>query len=101
MIIKSVLLPSLNRYQVALGSTPGGTQVHPFEDVSTGALSAVIRHIDLTRERRVFVTVKGYNAAGLHSTVTSNGVYVSRISAGLEPLGASYVYDGSDVNTDM
>ncbi|KAI0215917.1 hypothetical protein LSAT2_032052 [Lamellibrachia satsuma] len=89
------------RYQVALGSTPGGTQVHPFEDVSPGALSAVIRHVDLSRQRRVFVTVKGYNAAGLHSTTTSNGVYLSRISAGLEPLGASYVYDGNDVSTDM
>ncbi|KAI0241220.1 hypothetical protein LSAT2_032838 [Lamellibrachia satsuma] len=91
----------VTRYQVAMGFTPGGTQVHPFEDVSPGALTAVIRHIDLSRQRKVFATVKGYNAAGLHSTATSNGVYMSRISAGLEPLGASYVYDGSDVNTDM
>ena len=91
----------LSRYQVALGSTPGGTQIHPFEDISPGPLSVVIHGLDLSRKRRVFATVKGYNAAGLHSTATSNGVYISRVSAGLEPLGVSSVYDGSDVNTDM
>ena len=92
---------TFDRYQVALGSTPGGTQIHPFEDISSGALSTVINYLDLSHQRRVFATVKGYNAAGLHSTSTSNGVYVSRISAGLEPLGVSYVYDGSDANKDL
>ncbi|KAI0236250.1 hypothetical protein LSAT2_013171 [Lamellibrachia satsuma] len=89
------------RYQVALDSTPGGTQVHPFEDISPRALSALILHIHLACQWRVFATVKGYYAAGLPSTTTSSGVYLSRISADLEPLGASYVYDGSDVNTDI
>ena len=92
---------SSDRYQVALGSTPGGTQIHSFEDVTPGALSVVIHGLDLSRQRRVFATVKGYNAAGLHSTATSNGVYISRVSAGLEPLGVSSVYDGSDINTDV
>ena len=95
------MILAFNRYEVALGSTPGGTQVHPFEDVSPGTLFAVMCHIDLSRQRRVFATVKGYNAAGLHRTATSSGVYVSRISAGLEPLGVSYVYDDSDGNSDM
>ena len=89
-----------DRYQVALGSTPGGTQIHPFEDISPGTLSVIIHGLDLSQQRRVFATVKGYNAAGLQSTATSNGVYISRVSAGLEPLGVSSVYDGSDVNRD-
>lgn len=82
-----------NRYQVALGSTPGGTQVHPFEGISPRALSALILNVHLSCQRRVFATVKGYNAAGFTSTATSNGIYLSRISADLEPLGTSYVYD--------
>ena len=85
---------------MALGSTPGGTEIRHFEDIKHGQLSVVIRNLDLSRERRVFVTVKGFNAAGLHSTATSNGVFVSLVSSGKEPLGKSYVYDGSDLNND-
>ena len=86
---------------MAIGSTPGGTQLCPFEDVKVGELSAVVRGLDLSRERHVFVTVKGFNAAGLHSTATSDGVYVSLLSSGKTPLGESYVFDGSDKNKDM
>ena len=86
---------------MALGSTPGGIQIREFEDVTSGQLSVTLRNLDLSRERVVFVTVKGFNAAGLYSTSTSNGVYVSRVSSGKEPLGKSYVYDGSDVGKDM
>ena len=86
---------------MALGSTRGGTHIRDFEDVKAGQLSVILRNLDLSRERIVFVTVKGFNAAGLYSTSTSNGVYVSRVSSGKEPLGKSYVYDGSDVGKDM
>ena len=86
---------------MALGSTPGGTQIYPYEDVLPGSLSVVIHGLDLSHQRRVFATVKGYNAVGRHTAVTSNGIYVSRISAGQQPLGVSSVYDGSDVNNDM
>ena len=64
-------------------------------------MSVTLHNLDLSRERVVFVTVKGFNAAGLYSTSTSNGVYVSRVSSGKEPVGKSYVYDGSDVGKDM
>ena len=86
---------------MALGSTPGGSQIRRFEDVKPGQLSAVVRGLDLSRERHVFATVKGFNAAGLHTTATSDGVYVSRLSSGNTPLGESYVYDGSDKTKDM
>ncbi len=86
---------------MALGSTPGGTEIRHFEDVKDGQLSITIRNLDLSGERRVFVTVKGFNAAGLYSTATSNGVFVSLVSSGKESLGKSYVYDGSDFNNDM
>ena len=92
---------SFLRYQVAIGSTPGGTQIRPFENVKPGQLLAVMRGLDLSHKRHVFATVKGFNAAGLHSTATSDGVYVSRLSSGNTPLGESYVYDGSDVANDV
>jgi len=69
-------------------------------DVPTGQLTAVIRGLDLSRERQVFTTVKGFNEAGLHSAATSSGVYLSRISAGMSPLGLSRVYDGRDTRKD-
>lgn len=89
------------RYQVAIGSTPGGTQLRRFEDVKTEELTVVVRGLDLSRERHVFATVKGFNAAGLHSTATSDGVYVSLLSSGKTPLGESYVYDGNDKAKDV
>ncbi len=86
---------------MALGSTPGGIQIREFEDIKSGQMSVTLHNLDLSRERVVFVTLKGFNAAGLYSTSTSNGVYVSRVSSGKEPVGKSYVYDGSDVGKDM
>ena len=86
---------------MAIGSTPGGTQLGPFEDVKVGQFSAVVHGLDLSHQRQVFATVKGFNAAGLHSSATSDGVYVSLLSSGKTPLGESFVYDGSDKNKDM
>ena len=57
-------------------------------------LYVTIQNLDLAAVKELFVTVKGYNEAGLYITATSNGVFISRISAGLVPLGRSYVYDG-------
>ena len=89
------------RYQVALGSMPGGAQIRTFEDVEAGKLSTVVRGLDLSRERHVFATVKGFNAAGLQSTATSNGVYLSRVSSGKKPLSDLVVSDGSDRSKDV
>ncbi|XP_070573609.1 uncharacterized protein [Ptychodera flava] len=85
------------RYQVAVGTTAGGTQIRSFHDVdSTDGLRALVTNIDLYDVPRVFVSVRGYNAAGLYATGTSNGVYISRVSAGLPPIGTGYVWDGNE-----
>ena len=86
---------------MALGSSPGDTDIYPFDDVPSGALFAIIRGLDLSRERHVFSTIKGFNAAGVYSTATSSGVYMTRISAGKTPLGMSRVYDGIDLKADL
>ena len=86
---------------MALGSTPGGAQIRGFEDVEVGKLSTVVRGVDLSRERHVFAAVKGFNAAGLQSTATSNGVYISLVSSGKQPLRELLVQDGSDRSKDM
>ena len=91
------------RYEVGVGSLPGGTQLYDFQPVPATAFNKrhlVIRGIDLTTVRNAYVTVKGYNSAELYTTVTSDGVAVSRVSAGLLPLGVSAVYDGLD-NGDL
>ncbi|XP_070573717.1 uncharacterized protein [Ptychodera flava] len=86
---------SITRYQVAVGPTPGSTQILDFTDVDTSkGLYTLIRGIDLYDVRQVFVAVRGYNQAGLHTTAVSNGVYISRVSSGLPPLPGSYVWDG-------
>ncbi|XP_070573950.1 uncharacterized protein [Ptychodera flava] len=89
------------RYQLAVGTSPGGTQLRDFYDVeNTDGFVALIRNIDLYGVRRAYVSVRGYNAAGLSATATSNGVFISRISAGLPSIGPSYVWDGTS-DTDL
>ncbi|XP_077996021.1 uncharacterized protein LOC144449367 [Glandiceps talaboti] len=85
------------RYQLAVGTNPGGTQIKNFYDVDTNnGLVAVITNIDLYNVREAYVSVRGFNAAGLYSTATSNGVYISRVSAGLPSIGNSYVWEGNE-----
>ena len=86
---------------MALGSTPGGTQIRSFTPVADGRLWEVVRGVDLSTVRRVFATVKGYNGAGLYSAATSDGVWVSRASAGLPPLREPQVWDGPQHGQDM
>ncbi|XP_070573761.1 uncharacterized protein [Ptychodera flava] len=87
---------SITRYQVAVGPSPGSTQILDFTDVDTSkGLFTLIRGINLYDVRQVFVAVRGYNQAGLHTTAVSNGVYISRVSSGLPPLPGSHVWDGS------
>ncbi|XP_070573546.1 uncharacterized protein [Ptychodera flava] len=84
------------RYQVAVGTSPGGAQLKTFYDVEVNnRLMAVITGVNLYDVRKAFVSVRGFNAAGLHTTAVSNGIYISRISAGLPPLEGSYVWDGN------
>ncbi|XP_077996024.1 uncharacterized protein LOC144449371 [Glandiceps talaboti] len=85
------------RYQLAVGTNPGGTQLQNFYDVDTNnGLIAVITNIDLYNVREAYVSVRGFNAAGLYSTATSDGVYISRVSAGLPSIGNSYVWEGNE-----
>ncbi|XP_066300154.1 uncharacterized protein [Branchiostoma lanceolatum] len=81
------------RYEVAIGTTPGGGQLRPFSEVSNGC-SVTITGLDLADIRQVYVSVRGTNAAGLATVAVSNGVYISRVSSGLTPLPAPHVRDG-------
>ncbi|XP_070573743.1 uncharacterized protein [Ptychodera flava] len=89
------------RYQVAVGANPGTTDILDFADVdvSSGNI-ALINGVDLYDVRQAFVSVRGYNLAGMHTTAVSNGVYISRVSAGLPPLEGTYVWDGRQ-DTDV
>ena len=89
------------RYEIAVGSTPGGAQIQQFTSVAPNEYTVTLRGLDMLRVNKVFVTVKGYNGAGYSSVATSNGVFISRISAGLEPLQPSMVYDGSVHGRDL
>lgn len=84
----------ITKYEVALGTTPGGTQVKSFYEVDRYQTSELITNLDLSNVRRVYAIVRGYNGAGLTSTAVSNGIFVSRFSAGLQPLRPFTIKDG-------
>ncbi|XP_066289761.1 uncharacterized protein [Branchiostoma lanceolatum] len=88
-------------YEVALGTSPGGGQLHDFKLVNTVQNIVVVSGLDLTDVRQVFATVRGTNAAGLSAVSTSNGVYISRVSSGLPPLREPVVWDGEDFTKDL
>ena len=53
------------RYEVGVGTLPGGIQLHDFAPVADPSQRhLVMRGLDLSSVRNVYVTVKGYNAAG-------------------------------------
>nr|XP_006817933.1 PREDICTED: uncharacterized protein LOC100377080 [Saccoglossus kowalevskii] len=83
------------RYQVAAGTSPGGTQLQEYQDVPLDSYYTVITGLDLTDIEVGYVSVKATNAAGLTSTAMSNGVFISRISLGLPSLRSSHVWDGN------
>ncbi|XP_076087285.1 uncharacterized protein LOC143057777 [Mytilus galloprovincialis] len=54
--------------------------------------------------RKVYVSIRGTNGAGLSSVATSNGVYLSYLSQGLQPLshiGINDVLDNSGLDIDF
>ncbi|KAI8516746.1 hypothetical protein Bbelb_053270, partial [Branchiostoma belcheri] len=89
------------RYEVALGTSAGGGQLQDFTAVNTGQNFVVITGLDLSDIRQVFATVRGTNAAGMSTVATSNGVYISRVSSGLPPLGEIRVRDGEYSTKDL
>ena len=88
----------MDYYEVALGSTPGGTQIQQFTKVQSDATRCTIYPVDLAAVRQVFASVRGFNGVGLFSVAVSNGVYISRHSAGLSPLSPLQVFDGKEVD---
>ncbi|XP_070562332.1 uncharacterized protein [Ptychodera flava] len=92
---------SMKRYQVALGTSPGGTQLLDFRDVDDGQMTVHVGALDLTTVRVVYAMVRGFNQVGLSATASSNGVFISRVSSGLSPLGEIYVWDGDIFDGDI
>ncbi|XP_019624877.1 PREDICTED: uncharacterized protein LOC109470382 isoform X2 [Branchiostoma belcheri] len=85
----------ITRYEVAVGTVRGGADLRSFRQVpDPDTCFFVVNNLDLSDIRQVFVTVRGHNAAGLSSVAVSNGVYISKISAGLPPLKPLVVNDG-------
>ncbi|KAI8485273.1 hypothetical protein Bbelb_370200 [Branchiostoma belcheri] len=85
----------ITRYEVAVGTVRGGADLRSFRQVpDPDTCFSVVKNLDLSDIRQVFVTVRGHNAAGLSSVAVSNGVYISKISAGLPPLKPLVVNDG-------
>ncbi|CAG2210833.1 unnamed protein product [Mytilus edulis] len=85
----------VQRYQIALGTTPGGGQIKPFFDIDLedGVRSYTIGALNLVGYRVVYVSVKGINGASLTSVATSNGLYMSYLSQGMDPLSHVGVAD--------
>ncbi|KAI8486030.1 hypothetical protein Bbelb_361300, partial [Branchiostoma belcheri] len=89
------------RYDIALGTSAGGGQLQDFTAVNTGQNFVIITGLDLSDIRQVFAIVRGTNAAGMSTVATSNGVYISRVSSGLPPLGEIRVWDGEHSTKDL
>ncbi|CAG2236309.1 unnamed protein product [Mytilus edulis] len=88
-------------YQIAVGTTPGGGQIKAFFDVPQDARYYTVSGLSLMGYRKVYVSIRGTNGAGLSSVATSNGVYLSYLSQGLQPLshiGINDVLDNSGLD---
>ena len=90
----------IDYYEVALGTSQEGTQIVGFTRIDSSQSSYIFTNINLGHISIAYATVRGYNRAGLHTTISSNGVFISRLSAGLIPLGPLQVNDGTE-ETDL
>ncbi|XP_076086943.1 uncharacterized protein LOC143057517 [Mytilus galloprovincialis] len=91
-------------YQIAVGTTPGGGQIKAFFDVPQDARYYTVSGLSLKGYRKVYVSIRGTNGAGLSSVATSNGVYLSYLSQGLQPLShiaINDVLDDSGIDVDF
>ena len=89
------------RYEVAIGESVRGTQILPYTLVPADQTRITLTDLDMTQSRKVFVTIRGYNGAGMYTQITSSGIYISRVSGGLEPLKKLVVNDGQTIGTDL
>ncbi|XP_048258679.1 uncharacterized protein LOC124137747 [Haliotis rufescens] len=90
------------KYEIAVGTSPGGGQLRGFfetDDVTKRYLS--VTGLVLKGVRQIFVTVKATNGAGLSTISTSNGIYMSYLSQGLEPLTHVGIWDGESHDGDL
>ncbi|VDI27589.1 Hypothetical predicted protein, partial [Mytilus galloprovincialis] len=83
----------IKQYEVAIGITPGGGQIKPFIRVPVDTLQYTVNGLNLHGLKKIYVSVRGTNGAGLSSVGTSNGVHMSYLSQGLPPLSHIGVYD--------
>lgn len=67
------------KYEVAIGTTPGGNQIEDFVDVAT-ATSATRGPFTLSEGVTYYVTVRATNPVNLQSTATSDGVTIDTIA---------------------
>ncbi|CAH1250560.1 FAT1 [Branchiostoma lanceolatum] len=92
---------SIDKYEYAVGTTPGGGQLREYTEVPSGVSSLTVMGLDLMQVQQVFVSIKAYNLAGLTTVAISNGVYISLFSAGLTPMNPAQVFDGPVSGTDL
>ncbi|KAK6174798.1 hypothetical protein SNE40_013376 [Patella caerulea] len=89
------------KYEVAIGSTPGGGQIKPFFTVPVEKRYLTVKNLMLRGMKQVFVTIKATNGAGLSTISTSNGIYLSYVSQGLPALSYIGVWDGDAPTGDI
>ncbi|XP_048250793.1 uncharacterized protein LOC124111176 [Haliotis rufescens] len=90
------------RYEIAVGNTPGGGQLRPFFEVADMTKKYMsVTGLALKGQRQIFVTVKATNGAGLSTVSTSNGIYVSYLSQGQDPITHLGVLDGGTSDGDL
>ncbi|XP_067658325.1 uncharacterized protein [Haliotis asinina] len=90
------------KYEIAVGTTPGGGELKSlFEVDNVEQRYTYVTGLMLKGHRKVYVTVKGTNGAGLSTIATSPGIYLSYLSQDLEPLTHVGVMDGNSQNGDL
>ena len=94
----------ISKYQISIGYSPGSEEVYSFQDARPlvadfGSLSYEVHpvYFPVASTAPVFVSVRGFNNAGYHTTITSNPIYI--ISD--ENTYTGWVYDGGDNQMDI
>ncbi|OGS23528.1 MAG: hypothetical protein A2297_05490 [Elusimicrobia bacterium RIFOXYB2_FULL_48_7] len=90
---------AITKYQYAIGTTPGGTDVRSWTDNTTTAVTPT--GLSVTAGTVYYFTVKSVNGAGLASTVAnSNGqTILSGVSDTTPPANIAAVRDGTGADT--
>ena len=78
------------RFRYKIGTTPGGEELVPWTDTNT-TTHALVRGLRLQQHWTVYWTVEGRNAAGLTTTVSSDGVFIDSTQPVAAPSSVSIV----------